>query len=656
MPLSTNDKNAFDNYRFPSDRFTSNASAFNLSLPSTSNQQKSTKHDLNNVINGFDRFNPLNNELSLNQEYNQFHSHVVPKYNVQTTRTVQIINVLPGAFHQVMNIIKEWSSKVAYIDQSHEPIVAKTITLVFFDLRDAIGFYTKMEAISGNPFNPFVLLKLVVVYCRDELAASIFGLQSALDFHKAEFYLTFLAPIAKLRESQYMNFLKSFGDLRLTQLIHSDANMTTIYIDYFDTRVTINTSQILENSHFKEFQMIVSFMPIFNNNDSKVMNFTPFDEEPSFFNDVSGSQLLPPLIDVGNGRETKTTNEYLQQPLSSFDYPSQPTLPFNRSRFSSLSSVDSIISTPPTSLNELKQIFSPPPSLPPPTLKSQEKKKLTSFNYYTNPMLRNPSNTLLLSKFIPDFENNHQMIHPPNNNIIHNKSYYSIQSKPIPSWPFMNNDETTLSNPTTKGYPITKINSNSSNSFSSIDSGHHYNMKSSLKVSQSQVNFKEFKMDQNKDLYKSIVFLDKVKDGSDKRSTFMIRNIPNKYTLDMLREFLDATNKATYDFLYLRFDFANDCNAGYAFVNFIDPKSVLPFINERVGKIWNKFNSEKLCDIAYAKIQGKKSLVVRFKNSNVMKQQVEYRPIIFYSSGPKKGLEEPFPISRDYKEDIKDSQ
>ncbi|KAI9307038.1 RNA recognition motif 2-domain-containing protein, partial [Cunninghamella echinulata] len=128
--------------------------------------------------------------------------------------------------------------------------------------------------------------------------------------------------------------------------------------------------------------------------------------------------------------------------------------------------------------------------------------------------------------------------------------------------------------------------------------------------------------------------------GSDKRTTFMIRNIPNKYTLDMLRDFLDATNKGTYDFLYLRFDFTNKCNAGYAFINFIKPTSVVPFIKERVGKIWNKFNSEKLCDISYAKIQGKRSLIAKFRNSNVMAQDISFRPIIFYSSGSHQGEEE----------------
>lgn len=44
---------------------------------------------------------------------------------------------------------------------------------------------------------------------------------------------------------------------------------------------------------------------------------------------------------------------------------------------------------------------------------------------------------------------------------------------------------------------------------------------------------------------------------------------------------------------------------GYAFINFIHPQYILAFFQQFHNKKWDKFNSEKVCEIAYARIQGK---------------------------------------------------
>lgn len=138
------------------------------------------------------------------------------------------------------------------------------------------------------------------------------------------------------------------------------------------------------------------------------------------------------------------------------------------------------------------------------------------------------------------------------------------------------------------------------------------------------------------DLYKII-------NGEDNRTTFMIRNIPNKYTQQMLLDLIDETHKNQYDFVYLRIDFKNRCNVGYAFINFISPMSAVSFALKVCGKKWRKFNSDKICTLSYANIQGKHALIEKFRNSQVMCEDPAYRPKIFYSSGPLKGQEEPFP-------------
>jgi hypothetical protein len=39
----------------------------------------------------------------------------------------------------------------------------------------------------------------------------------------------------------------------------------------------------------------------------------------------------------------------------------------------------------------------------------------------------------------------------------------------------------------------------------------------------------------------------------------MLRNIPNKINQEMLKGIIDETSFGSYDFMYLRIDFANNC-------------------------------------------------------------------------------------------------
>ncbi|KAF9621364.1 hypothetical protein IFM89_020023 [Coptis chinensis] len=133
------------------------------------------------------------------------------------------------------------------------------------------------------------------------------------------------------------------------------------------------------------------------------------------------------------------------------------------------------------------------------------------------------------------------------------------------------------------------------------------------------------------------LYLDKIISGEDTRTTLMIKNIPNKYTSKMLLVCIDENNRGTYDFLYLPIDFKNKCNMGYAFINMVAPSHIISFYQAFNGKKWEKFNSEKVASLAYARIQGKAALVTHFQNSSLMNEDKRCRPILFHPEGVESG-------------------
>jgi len=119
------------------------------------------------------------------------------------------------------------------------------------------------------------------------------------------------------------------------------------------------------------------------------------------------------------------------------------------------------------------------------------------------------------------------------------------------------------------------------------------------------------------------------------RTTFMMRNIPNKYTRMMLQEALAENNflPRDYDFLYLPIDFHYECNVGYAFINLVSHGRVTEFVQAFDQKKFKRAeNSSKICKVTPAKVQGQVPNANRYKNNAVMDMQAEYRPI-FYKNG-----------------------
>jgi len=119
------------------------------------------------------------------------------------------------------------------------------------------------------------------------------------------------------------------------------------------------------------------------------------------------------------------------------------------------------------------------------------------------------------------------------------------------------------------------------------------------------------------------------------RTTLMIRNIPNKYNQAMMLDLLNRSYAGQYDFFYLPIDFKNKCNLGYAFVNFKCAKQTAAFYKEFHKQKWEEFNSRKVCEVTYARVQGKDAMVEHFKNSRFPCENEEYLPLVFDTDGNK---------------------
>ena len=124
---------------------------------------------------------------------------------------------------------------------------------------------------------------------------------------------------------------------------------------------------------------------------------------------------------------------------------------------------------------------------------------------------------------------------------------------------------------------------------------------------------------------KQFLNLDNIASGKDIRTTIMIRNIPIKYTDEILNEtFKDFHGK--YDCLYMPYDYEKNGNKGYAFINFVNPLHILLFHERFNGKKWVHFESPKICELNMAHFQGVNEIQKHAKNFKGLKK-VSYNNI-----------------------------
>ena len=176
----------------------------------------------------------------------------------------------------------------------------------------------------------------------------------------------------------------------------------------------------------------------------------------------------------------------------------------------------------------------------------------------------------------------------------------------------------------------TSLNSLYNNSINSnFDSQNNYNQS---KAKSKKSNNQNKKKNNNKiilDPSKNQVNLMNILLCQDNRTTLMIKNIPNKYTISSFLEEINIYFKNTYDVFYLPIDYVNKCNLGFAFINFVEPLHILLFYELYRGKKWKKFKSDKICELLYAKYNNKKELIEHFEKGKVLLfDSQEKRPLI----------------------------
>ncbi|CAE7388801.1 ML2 [Symbiodinium natans] len=131
-------------------------------------------------------------------------------------------------------------------------------------------------------------------------------------------------------------------------------------------------------------------------------------------------------------------------------------------------------------------------------------------------------------------------------------------------------------------------------------------------------------------------------------TTVMMRNLPNKYTQQMLLgELRDAGfhMQEDFDFFYLPMDHCNCANLGYCFINFTKTARANDFAGAFSGKRMRRFNSHKTAVIMPASIQGYEQNYTYYISTRVAQAaDPQYRPL-FLRPLPSVDMNAPAPTS-----------
>jgi len=98
----------------------------------------------------------------------------------------------------------------------------------------------------------------------------------------------------------------------------------------------------------------------------------------------------------------------------------------------------------------------------------------------------------------------------------------------------------------------------------------------------------------------------------------------------------------TFDFFYLPIDFRTRSGLGYLFINFPSSQDAARLYLEYHGKRWDEFNSKKVCEVTYGRVQGRDALVQHFRTAKFPSEDPGFQPLVMRRD--EDGLGEPLPI------------
>ena len=117
----------------------------------------------------------------------------------------------------------------------------------------------------------------------------------------------------------------------------------------------------------------------------------------------------------------------------------------------------------------------------------------------------------------------------------------------------------------------------------------------------------------NRTCKKQLINLENIARGIEKRTTIMIRNVPIRYTIEILEVELEIF-KGKFDCIHMPYDYENKGNKGYSFINFLNPYHILLFYEIFNNKCWSFFDSKKVCSLNFANFQGIEEIKKHAKN------------------------------------------